>query len=263
MNNRTVTVITPTTGTPERRDYLHDLRHSLDHQGVSWRWVIALDGRTAPLPSSIVNDQRVTVVTTGANRRGAAAARNLALTRVRTQWVTSVDDDDLLADDSLLLRVNAALSRLGLGWSCGRMVDLLPGGETTQRCSLLPTEDMAHQQRLVPSGPVDPGGPWRAWPESRAPFPLSPSALMVRTSLLRAVGGWPGTQQREDYGMAMAVTSVASGVMLDDIVCFYRQHPHQVTATLDYADREAVLRWSAHERGRLLAMAGAELIGLP
>jgi hypothetical protein len=63
--------------------------------------------------------------------------------------------------------------------------------------------------------------------------------------------------------MAMAVSAMMPGKMIDEVTYLYRQHPDQVTADVQYGDRDAVLRCAVHDRGRLLAGLNHPFVGLP
>ena len=58
--------------------------------------------------------------------------------------------------------------------------------------------------------------------------------------------------------MMMAVTSSASGVLIDQWVYEYRMHPGQMTKAADFHQLESLARRCAWQRGALLAAeAGA------
>lgn len=234
-----VSVLTPTRLSPARLGFLAQLHADLSASAVAWEWVIAVDGVCErPVPAAIEADPRVRVLRIG-RPVGAAHARNLALGIVRGRYVTSVDDDDHLPRGSLEQRLHEiAVPRLG--WVAGRLADLRDGVLSPWECAVSP-------------GAKAPGDVWRSWSCPCLEFPLGPTTLLVEADLLRSVGGWQGLPQAEDFGMVLAVTGRARGVMLGDVVYAYRRHPEQFTAQPGFVELEPLVRYITYERGRLLA----------
>lgn len=238
-----VSVLTPTTLRPSRVGFLVDLYGDLVASSVDWEWVIAVDGRhDRRVPAAVERDPRVRVLYL---RRsvGAAAARNLALGLAHGAYVTSADDDDHLPSGSLQRRLAAAADAPGLGWVAGLLADLRGGALTAWDCA-------------VPRGHNAPGDVWRAWSCPCLAFPLGPTTLLVEAGVLRRVGGWQGLPQAEDFGMVLAVTAAAAGVVLDEVVYAYRKHPGQMMTEPGFAELEPLVRYITFERGRLLAAPG-------
>ncbi len=123
---------------------------------------------------------------------GAACARNLGLTQVRTEFVNWADDDDILPDWSLGLRLETFTDRLG--WVAGYSEDWLPDGTT--RLWKCPT----------PPGYHAAGDVITYWPHPEDTIPIGPTTILARTRLVRAAGGMGGLVQGEDY-MAYPGTS--------------------------------------------------------
>lgn len=235
-----VSVLTPTLLQPHRVPLLHDVYADLCSSAVAWEWVIVVDGTHArPVPASIASDSRVRVVRTG-SAVGAAAARNLGLGFAAGRYITAVDDDDRLPAGSLDVRV-AAARRSHVPWVGGMIADARGGVISAwDDCPLSP-------------GPAAAGDIWRTWGCPCLPFPLGPTTLLVEAALLRRVGGWQGLPQAEDFGMAIAVTGAAPGIVLPDVVYIYRRHDAQMTAHPDFDRLESLVRSITFERGRLCA----------
>lgn len=241
-----VSVLTPTTLSPQRSGFLLELHDDLDGCHVDFEWIIAVDGaHRRQLPEPIATDRRIRVLRTG-RPVGAAAARNLALGLACGEYVTSADDDDRLPPESLERRL-WAVTRPGVGWAAGGLADLRDG-------VLIPGASQ------VPAGYVAPGEVWRTWGCPCQPFPLGPTTLLVQAALLRRVGGWQGLPQAEDFGMVLSVTARTAGIMLDDVVYAYRKHAHQMTSNEQFPQLEPLARHITYERGRLLAAAGGNPI---
>jgi glycosyltransferase involved in cell wall biosynthesis len=126
-----------------------------------------------------VAPQRV-LVHTDVERHGAAWARNQLLRRIRTSWVAWLDDDDELLPDHLEVLLNGAnQSGADLIYSNPIVVGA--------RDPLAVCDD---DGRVVQS-PVDIsfGPAQEQWLRERGNF--IPITYLVRTSALRAVGGYP------------------------------------------------------------------------
>ena len=234
-----MSVLTPTQLSPPRLGFLAQLYADLCRSAVAWEWVIAVDGGCdRAVPAAIEADSRVRVLRIG-RPVGAAHARNLALGIARGRYVTAADDDDHLPCGSLEQRLRV-IAPLGLGWVAGRLADLHDGELSPWDCAVSP-------------GAKAPGDVWRSWSCPCLEFPLGPTTLLVEAGLLRRVGGWQGLPQAEDFGMVLAVTGQARGMMLGEVVYAYRRHPDQFTAQPGFVELEPLVRHITYERGRLLA----------
>lgn len=239
VHARSVSVITPTLLDPERLPLLEALHDDLAASTVDWEWLVAVDGQPQrPVPWTLSEDPRVRVLSIG-RHVGAAAARNLALGVASGAYVTTVDDDDSLPADSLAVRLDAAV-RAGAAWVAGMIADERDGAVEVWDCPM-------------PRGRVAAGMAWQEWGCPCMPFPLGPTTLLADTDLVRRVGGWQGLPQAEDFGMALAVTGRAPGIMLDDVVYVYHRHAAQMTVQPAFDDLEPLVRQITFERGRLLA----------
>ncbi|MDF3148214.1 glycosyltransferase [Streptomyces sp. T21Q-yed] len=238
-----MTVVIATQLRPERLGYLAELHASLTRQTVPWEAVLVLDGAPRTLlPQPLATDPRFRVVELP-RPVGAAAARNLGLSGVRTPFVCYSDDDDLLPADSLAIR-HQRITETDLGWVAGWSADLHPDGTTTiWRC---PTPPGVHQ----------PGDVTEYWASPEAQIPLGQTMLLARTELVVAAGGHGGLPQGEDFVMVNGVTNLAPGELLPHVVYYYRKHPAQMTAGgAAYRELEGPSREFAFRHGRALRAA--------
>lgn len=190
------------------RDRPHHLRTALwsvaQQHGGAPPVVVVDDGSTVPVAVP-EGDQRVRVVR-NARSEGVSGARNRGLAEVTTPWVVFLDDDDVLLPGHLS-QVTAAIAeaergggQVGLGYApvlvCGAARDL------RNVIGAHPPTDLA---RALHGGNVLP----------------TPSCVVVRADLVRAVGGfdtaltvsadwnlWLGVARREPGAAAGAVPSV-------------------------------------------------------
>ena len=226
----TVSVITPTRLLPERLGMLVELNQSLKENSCNVEHVIVVDGNNAEnIPQQLV--EQATVLATE-RQIGQSAARNLGLVVARGDWITSADDDDWLYPQSLDKRLSAIHQYPNALWSAGYC-----------------TDDFKSDPQILAAGFCLPGDVWRAWPEPGNSIPLGPTTLLVEVNLLKRAGGWMGLSQGEDIGMMIAVTSMASGVLIDDFVYHIRLHAGQMTKASWFDDLELLSRRCAWDRG--------------
>ncbi|MFH9957436.1 glycosyltransferase family 2 protein [Streptomyces roseolus] len=233
-----MTVVIATQLRLERLPYLEEMHASLARQTVPWEAVLVLDGADPQLlPGSVAADPRIRPLVLP-RPVGAACARNLGLTQVRTEFVNWADDDDLFPDWSLGLRLEAFTDRLG--WVAGYSEDWLPDGTT--RLWKCPT----------PPGYHAAGDVITYWPRPEDTIPIGPTTILARTRLVRAAGGMGGLVQGEDYMAAVGTSNLAPGVLLPVPVYRYRKWGGQMTAQLGYDQLEAAARNHAWQYGHSL-----------
>lgn len=194
--------------------------------GWSLQWVVQEDGDRATL--------RRTVLDLGGDydhnqaRAGVSITRNLALARASGELVFSLDADDELLPLGLATMIDtlgagaasADGERLELGWVAGGHVDGL-------------------------------GVPDRHWQPDRARLwrrgelldrgsgglGFHPNNLLVRTSLLWRVGGWPALPGMEDEVLVLQLNGLAAGAAVAVPSVHYRRHPGQTVASPEFLDR--------------------------
>ncbi|MFF2567291.1 glycosyltransferase family 2 protein [Streptomyces sp. NPDC058084] len=233
-----MTVVIATRLREDRLDYLTAMHASLTRQCVPWEAVIALDGADpSRLPASLAADPRMRTLALP-RPVGAACARNLALTHVRTKYVNWADDDDEFTDDAMAVRLST-LESTGVGWCAGWSEDLHPDGTTRLwRC---PT----------PPGRHEAGDIMNYWARPQDTIPIGPTTILARTDLVRAAP-MGGLVQGEDYMAAVGVTALAPGILLRLPVYRYRKHAGQMTQDARYDELELAARRHAHAYGNAL-----------
>ncbi|MGC8460934.1 MAG: glycosyltransferase [Candidatus Dormibacteria bacterium] len=218
--------------------FLYELYTDIKQCTLAWEWILVVDGaERTPIPKKLKNDGRIVECRVG-RQVGTAASRNMGLGISRGEFVTACDDDDRLPARSFEVRLDA-LRSAHVDWVAGLLADLRGQEQIVWNCP-------------APRGYIRAGELWKSWISPEATYPLGPSTLLMRTALLRQVGGWQGLPQAEDLGMVMAVSGVAAGVVLDEVVYLYRRHDGQMMNQPDFDSIEPLVREITFERGRLL-----------
>lgn len=240
-------VITPTRLLPERLPYLIALHESLVRQQASaWQWILSLDGGDPKdIPSQIAQDGRVKVL--ALPKCGAAMTRNLALNLVDAPTVAFCDDDDVLPRASLSTRLRC-LRTSGAAWVAGQIHNLYADGRSELRPS------------PVPPGRHEAGAVWTYVHSPKEPVPLGHTALLVETDYAVAVGGHGGFTQGEDYMYTASITGRAAGLVIPDVVYFYRDHADgQMTKETFYDVMEQRVRhFAMSQNAAIVRRAGRE-----
>ncbi|GAA4000939.1 hypothetical protein GCM10022247_21890 [Allokutzneria multivorans] len=183
--------------------------------GWDLEWLVQEDGADPCLESHFADVPFAAYEPNGA-QLSIAETRNLALTRARGDLVQVLDSDDVLLPGAL-----SALIPLfdddRIHWAVGQADDLLPSGERKSFESALP-------YGMIPAGQVN------SWAEAHGGnWPVHCAGLAMRTTSLRALGGWIGLPSDEDIAMFAALSEMSDGYNFDGVTWLYRQHPQQIT----------------------------------
>ncbi|PZS11723.1 MAG: hypothetical protein DLM55_01115, partial [Acidimicrobiales bacterium] len=123
---------------PAAYQWLREAGASLLDQTVPLQWIVVADdfdtngvtNQLATLPEQL--RKRTTVLATGTLGLGAAVARTVALTEVRTPWLSILDADDQWLPGGLDTLLAAATTR-NVSWAVGRCDELTPAGRRSHR----------------------------------------------------------------------------------------------------------------------------------
>jgi glycosyltransferase involved in cell wall biosynthesis len=196
-----VTVIIPTI--PGREDLLQRAVASVQAQQVK--------------PAAIVIELDV-------NRTGAAATRNRAIETVETDWIAVLDDDDEFLPNHLKVLLRGAnVSGADLVFSYAEFV----GGRDPLAC-------LDDNGNLQPSPIWTPFGTWQEY-SLRHLGNFIPCTVLMRTALVRQVGGYPEAYQFdatvsrdcEDYGLLLRLLDAGAKFHHVVGVRTWRYHYHQ------------------------------------
>lgn len=137
--------------------------------GVDVHVVVVDDGSATPAATHLANDPRLHWLRHETSR-GVSQARNAGLGAVGTPWVAFLDDDDLWSPLKLRRQLEA-LATSGHAWACSASVQFC--ADEVLGVSDPPAADDV-SEAVLRGNPVPGGG----------------SGVLVRTALLRAVGGF-------------------------------------------------------------------------
>jgi hypothetical protein len=241
-----ISILTATYPSPGREHFITELAESIFGQhGIDpslIEWVVQEDSPVATLherlPQEILFDPRVRASHNGI-RLGAAATRNIALTRARGRVVMVADDDDVLTESACVTLVEH-FKHPGVGW-------VAAGVESFDKVPFL-AKNLA--------GVLEPHELALSWAHPTNIFPIVHSACAFRIDLLRAVGGWAALPQAEDMSMLVAASANARGYVLPVPVYRYRTHAEQMTAATGFSSVEAAARLAVWRRA--CAFAGED-----
>jgi glycosyltransferase involved in cell wall biosynthesis len=199
-----VTVVIPTRdrwGLLERRA----LRSALRQEDVRLEVVVVDDGSAESAPASIERDERVRLVRHKTSR-GVAAARNTGIDEARAAWTAFLDDDDLWAPRKLREQLDR-LAADGASFVYSSVAHTNAAGDVLTVDAAPPAGELGD---LLRAGRVIPG---------------AASNVVVRTDLLREVGGFDGHLFiLEDPDLALRLLQRARAVACDDVHVAYLQH---------------------------------------
>jgi glycosyltransferase involved in cell wall biosynthesis len=225
------TIITCTRLTSDRLPYLEQAWTSLLAQTQQdFHWKVVLDDPVNPAPAFLNGDRRIHVIRSWTNV-GSGPARTRALEQTTTPYVCTLDDDDVLPATSLEVRERFLDENPTLGWVGAHMTDMAPDGTAS--------EDRWEQDGRA--GAYPPGRLLDVWEDPARWFPVLSHTFLLRTDLVRRIGGWePGMLQ--DIGVIAKASELTRGAVLDDVVYRWRKHRGQVTNRVEGVERVAQSR---------------------
>jgi glycosyltransferase involved in cell wall biosynthesis len=210
--------------------------------GWELEWIIQEDGAQPSLGDRL---QALGIVKYQANggQFGLAITRNLALARASGSLVQSLDHDDILLADALSTLI-PRFDDPRVQWAIGQADDLLPDGTRQVYESAIPFG-------LIPAGTMN---HWAATHDGN--WPIQCAALMIRTTPLRALGGWTGIPHDDDVSMFAALSEITDGYYDKALTWLYRHHPLQLSRTTHATSRSAEGRRIALQRAHAMRASG-------
>jgi glycosyltransferase involved in cell wall biosynthesis len=185
--------------------------------GWELEWVVQEDGDNPELRERYEDLDMVRYEANG-SQEGVATTRNLALGRVAGELVRVLDHDDVLLPHDLSTLIEA-FENNDIGWAVGQADDLLPDGRRRPYPSTLP-------YGIVGTGEVN-----DLASINKGNWPVLCSGLMLRTDMLRAVGGWAPVEADDDVAMFAVLSELAEGYNAPQVTWLYRISEEQQSRT--------------------------------
>lgn len=179
-----------------------------------------------------------------------AATRNIALARAEGQLVQVLDQDDLLLPHALAT-LAPRFDDPAVHWAIGQADDLHPDGTRTSWSSALPF------------GPIPPGMANDHAISRAGNWAVHCAGLMLRTQVLRALGGWITGPGDDDVTMFAGLSEITTGYNDPTTTWLYRQHPAQVHHTQQYRDHSTAGRQAALQRVTAIRASRLEITAGP
>lgn len=185
---------------------------ALEQGGVDHEVIVVDDGSTDGTAARLAEIEGLRLrVLRHEVPRGVARARNAGIDAARAPWVAFLDDDDLWSPQKLRVQL-----RRGREANAGAVY-----------CGAVRTDERGEARELIPMP-----GPGELWGElhRRNPLPSGPSNVIVRTGILRAVGGFDDDFSfLADWDMWLTLASFVEFAAVPDILVAYVDHEGSMT----------------------------------
>lgn len=202
-------------------------------------WVMCLDGPCGDAPEG--PDEVICAPV----RWGTAGARNIALAHAGGELVMPLDADDVVAAEGVASAVSK-MTEAGLGWVSGNMT-----GAGDNEVPYWTESDVEWK----------PGDLGRRW---TVPFAFHPNCVIARRELALRAGGWPAVDANEDLGFVFALSRLAEGRSLTEVILRYRSWEGQKTKSGHFPDsKELAFGFICATENAWRASAGLEPISAP
>jgi glycosyltransferase involved in cell wall biosynthesis len=188
-----------------------------------WEIIIVMDGCEDDLSDIEQNDQRVGIVRQC--RRGASIARNVGITRARSELIAFLDDDDRMLPDRLTAQLEVMKdNNVGLCHTDWRAAD--ENGRPVYVGVAMSSRYRAIDETGETRRPVDAkGAQYRAF--LRGDENILLSSVMVRKSLIQELGGFnPLLALGQDVDLVYKIARESNICFLPDVLAEYRRHPN-------------------------------------
>jgi glycosyltransferase involved in cell wall biosynthesis len=228
MTSPDVSVLIPTRN---RRELLlrRSLKAALLQEGVDYEVIVVDDGSTDDTQERLeeLGETRVRVIRRDVSG-GAAAARNTGIAAARGEWIAFLDDDDSWAPDKLRLQLDAVRS----------------AGADFGYAGVVTVDDRGN---ALYTSPAPAPGRLAAETIAKSVIPAGPSNVLVRTELVRRLGGFDEQlRNMEDWDLWIRLTAAGTAVAVPEILVAYLEHrggkaligPSEAFAQLDYLERK-------------------------
>lgn len=234
----TTTIIT-VTAIGERKEWLKETALSVKREkeaGVSILWFLCVRGsEKLPPEVALVTDY---VIRMPYNTH-VSKARNELLKMVTSEYLCTLDDDDVLIANGLKRRIDLLDNRPELGWVSGYMQDMDISGNMGE----------IWNQPAV-AGDYEKGDLVKLWSSPKNWFICISHAFLIRTDIVRKIEGWQEISQ-EDILLVCQVSEISQGAILPVPMVAYRRHSNQISrSAIEIAIREEASQYIFLQLGK-------------
>ena len=243
----TVSIITPLYR-PEPEHLTETIRGVTEQRlpgGWSIEWVIQEDGPDTTREDLLADVPAVSYQANGSHL-GVAATRNIALSRASGELVQVLDQDDYLLPNAVATLI-PHFQNPAIHWAISQADDLNENGTRTSWPSALPHGEIS--PGVANSDAIEREGNWS----------IHCAGLMIRTAVLRALGGWVASWGDDDIVMFAGLSEITKGYNDPSVTWLYRQHAGQLHRTPESQARSARGRQVALDRVAAIRAVGATL----
>lgn len=212
-----VTIITACLATSA--DYIKECEASVNRlknvTSLNIQWVLVWDGAVNGAPVETTAD----VVLVLRKQRGVATARNIALTAATGEYLINLDGDDEIDMAGVEEAIKVLEEETELGWVAANRV--LTTGEKTVHW---------HGERDWEVGSV--ASEWSA------PMAFHSNTCVMRTNLIRLVGGWGALGPCQDLFLTLKLSEISPGRSIESILIRYRSWDLQATKGATFREEQ-------------------------
>lgn len=238
MTNPRITLITVSDAREERTKFHHSLALSIAAQknvSIEWLWAMPENENTNLAFSKISSylDGSEISLNKVETKQGMTVGqrRNLALSRASGEFISGIDDDDVLYSSNVLFNsVSPMMKDKDIHWTASPIYDLVElefsiwDGQLAKGVYNLDEELL----NILTSTP--------------APVSIHPTTIVSRTSIEKEHGGWDESlSQAEDIVRALRLAKIGHGKMemISTLGWLYRKHNNSMMADPEILRKDA------------------------
>lgn len=220
---------------PETASSIAATKTLLEANGGQVRWHLVLDGTADEEHVDRTVRDAADSLTIMGRRYGVSTARNTGLINCTAALLMPLDGDDLISPDGVLRTATLLTERPEIGWASGATDICNESATRTHPEEASEAADRSRPPRHWPAGTLTyaPERPWVG--DSSDAF--CPSAVIMRSHLVWAAGGWPASPAAEDKALLLKVSALSPGIQTRTPLLTYRIWDQQATASDRYSPR--------------------------
>jgi len=210
-------------------EFLHQAVATVRAQTVEVQEIIVVDDESTDRTAAVAEGLGATVVR--ARHGGPAGARNAGLAVAASDWIATLDADDVWHPRKLELQFEAVRAENALGLVFTDFDTVSAADGRIHKHSVIsdnPSFEQLKRKRLTPQADLLDFADF-LWELPARPIVL-PSAAIFRRDLALSVGGFPANVKAEDTEFFLRLASRALTGFIDVPLVAYMRHAAQITA---------------------------------